>query len=86
MKAPLPGTSDECDRFAELQRGMADVWDRLLADPLAPRTVVVVPSLSLDPRELRTISGVCHYEERMLSRSSTGCTSAGPARPGSCST
>lgn len=34
--------------------------------PRAPQTVVVVPSLSLDPRELRKIKGVWHYEERML--------------------
>jgi hypothetical protein len=28
--------------------------------------VVIVPSLSMDPRELRRSPGVYHYEERML--------------------
>ena len=32
----------------------------------APQTVVVVPSLSLDQEELAKISGVHHYEERLL--------------------
>jgi hypothetical protein len=31
-----------------------------------PRTIVVIPSLSLDAEELVKISGVHHYEERML--------------------
>lgn len=39
-----------------------DVFD----DPQAPRTVVVVPSMSLDEDELAKIPGVVHYEERML--------------------
>jgi len=30
------------------------------------QTVVVVPSLSLDPQELAKVTGVHHYEERML--------------------
>lgn len=38
----------------------------VFADPKAPRTVVVVPSMSLDTRELAKIPGVIHYEERML--------------------
>jgi hypothetical protein len=38
----------------------------LVADPKAPRTVVVLPSLSLDAEVMARISGVHHYEERML--------------------
>ena len=39
---------------------------RFRPDPRVPRTVVVVPSLSLDAEELAKISGVHHYEERLL--------------------
>ncbi len=42
------------------------MYRRVFADDASPRTVVVIPSLSLDPIELRKIVGVRHYEERML--------------------
>jgi hypothetical protein len=42
------------------------MFGRLFADRNAPRTIVVVPSLSLDPGQLRKIAGSIHYEERML--------------------
>lgn len=35
-------------------------------DPLAPKTVVIVPSLTLDPEILSKLSGLIHYEERLL--------------------
>ena len=38
----------------------------LFEDDRAPRTVVVIPSLSLDLGELTKLRGVNHYEERML--------------------
>lgn len=43
-----------------------DLYRSLSLDPRSPQTVVVVPSLTLDPRELSKITGVWHYEERML--------------------
>ncbi|MBD0354952.1 MAG: carboxylate-amine ligase, partial [Rubrobacteraceae bacterium] len=42
------------------------MFRRIFPYPRAPRTIVVVPSLSLDAEELQKISGVHHYEERML--------------------
>ena len=54
-------------RFTELQAAFATRYPRLVADPRAPRTVVVLPSLSLDAEVMARISGVHHYEERMLS-------------------
>ncbi|MBD0357210.1 MAG: carboxylate-amine ligase, partial [Rubrobacter sp.] len=42
------------------------MFRRIFPYPRAPRTIVVVPSLSLDAEELEKISGVNHYEERML--------------------
>ena len=42
------------------------VVPHVVNNPRTPQTVVVVPSLSMDSRELRKITGVWHYEERML--------------------
>lgn len=53
-------------RFAQLQAGFADQFRDVFDDASAPRTVLVVPSLSLDQEVLSKISGVLHYEERML--------------------
>ncbi|MDH3284747.1 MAG: peptide ligase PGM1-related protein, partial [Acidobacteriota bacterium] len=38
----------------------------IFPDPLHPRSVVVIPSLSLSQEILQKITGVQHYEERML--------------------
>ena len=53
-------------RFQQLQAGFARAYPRLQADPAAPRTVVVLPSLSLDADVLARVAGAHHYEERML--------------------
>jgi hypothetical protein len=42
------------------------LYHRLAKHPRTPQTVVVIPSLSMDPRELAKVTGVYHYEERML--------------------
>ncbi|HJN92111.1 MAG TPA: hypothetical protein QGF05_05220, partial [Dehalococcoidia bacterium] len=42
------------------------MFRRVFPDPQQPRTVVVVPSLSMDVEVLSRITGVQHYEERML--------------------
>ncbi|MDX1420312.1 MAG: peptide ligase PGM1-related protein [Rubricoccaceae bacterium] len=63
---PVSGSPEELARFGALQDGFREQFETVFPDPHAPRTVVVVPSLSLHPDELRKISGVHHYEERML--------------------
>src|ERR687894_1260358 len=63
---PEPGSEEELGRFARLQERLEPLSRRLAADQRAPQTVVVVPSLSLDAEELAKISGVHHYEERLL--------------------
>jgi hypothetical protein len=63
---PAPGSAEELSRFAELQRRLVPLYERIFPDPRAPRTVVVNPSLSLNPDILAKIAGVQHYEERML--------------------
>lgn len=63
---PPPGSAEELGRFARIQERLAPLFERVTADQSAPQTVVVVPSLSLDVEELAKISGVHHYEERLL--------------------
>ncbi len=62
----LPGSPEEVAAFQTLQQRLVDLFHRVTVDRRAPQTVVVVPSLSLDPEELAKVSGVHHYEERML--------------------
>ncbi len=63
---PEAGSPEELERFAVLQRSLTRQFEQIFPDPLLPRTVVVLPSLSLHPDELRKVSGVHHYEERLL--------------------
>lgn len=62
----LDPARNEAEAFASLQRRLAPMYERLFPNPLLARTVVVVPSLSMDPRVIEKISGVQHYEERLL--------------------
>ena len=61
-----PGSEAEIEAYAALQRRVPTLYRKLSADSRIPQTVVVVPSLSMDPRELVKITGAHHYEERML--------------------
>ncbi len=63
---PAPGSPDELAAFSHLQENVAELYHLLARDSRQTQTVVIVPSLSMDPRELKKISGVYHYEERML--------------------
>ncbi len=66
MDAPPSLDLLELERFDRLQRSFPAMYRQVFSDPKAPRTVVVVPSMSLDTAELAKIDGVLHYEERML--------------------
>ncbi len=63
---PAPRSAEELEIFARLQAELGPMYRRVFSDPSAARTIVVIPSLSLDPEELRKIDGVEHYEERLL--------------------
>ncbi len=63
---PLPGSLQEDQRFSLLQARLKPLWQNLSADDHVEQVVVVVPSLSLDPEELRKLKGIEHYEERLL--------------------
>jgi hypothetical protein len=64
--AAAPGSAEELERFAGLQARLKPLFRDVYCDPLAPRTVVIVPGLSMDQEVLARIEGLQHYEERQL--------------------
>ena len=58
-------TSDAATRNRDLQSRLPDL-SRFSRIPRAPRTVVIIPSLSLDQDVMARVTGAHHYEERML--------------------
>ncbi len=63
---PPPGSAGECTAFAALQARLPALFRNVFSDPAAPRTVVVVPGLSMDGEVLSKVVGGRHYEERQL--------------------
>ena len=65
---PIPeaGSSAEREAFARLQGRLPGLFERIFPDRTAPRCIVVLPSLTLDPDVIAKVTGVHHYEERML--------------------
>ncbi len=63
---PIPGSNEERKVFAELQKSLTHQFEKVFPDKLAPRTVVINPSLTLDQDILSKVKGSVHYEERML--------------------
>jgi hypothetical protein len=61
-----PATPDELARFGDLEKQLARSFTEIFTDPGRPRSVLIIPSLSLDQQVMARISGVHHYEERML--------------------
>ena len=64
--SPSPGSPEELAAFAALQARLPALFRDVFADPAAPRTVVVVPGLSMDAEVLAKVVGGRHYEERQL--------------------
>jgi len=64
--SPSPGSAEERAAFATLQARLPGLFRDVFADPAAPRTVVVVPGLSMDADVLAKVVGGRHYEERQL--------------------
>jgi hypothetical protein len=64
--SPTPPLFAAETEFAALQAGLREQFERYFPDPLAPKTVVIVPSLTLDAEMLTKLPGHIHYEERLL--------------------
>jgi len=63
---PIPGSTEEDAIFRKLAKDFALQYDKIFPDKHAPRTVLIIPSLSSDTDLLTKIKGAIHYEERML--------------------
>lgn len=62
----LPGSEEEKTRYRKIQERFAEQFDKAFPDKLAAKTVVIIPSLTMDQEILSKINGVNHYEERLL--------------------
>lgn len=60
------GSSDLIEQFHLLQQQLRDRWQTAALFDSSDADIVVIPSLSLDQRELTKIEGFHHYEERLL--------------------
>ena len=63
---PLPGSLKEQQIFAEIQNNFSKQFEQYFPDKQAAKTIVILPSLTLDQQMLRKIRGQVYYEERML--------------------
>jgi PGM1 C-terminal domain len=73
MQQTLPSTTssavpestlaEQIQQFHQLQSQLRDRWQSADEDE---NDILIVPSLSLDQRELQKVKGVHHYEERLL--------------------
>ncbi|MEP6595656.1 MAG: peptide ligase PGM1-related protein [Ginsengibacter sp.] len=61
-----PGSEEENIIFNNIQQGFRQQFEKIFPDKLAPRTVVIIPSFSLDEEILSKITGHIYYEERLL--------------------
>ncbi|KAA9038202.1 carboxylate-amine ligase [Ginsengibacter hankyongi] len=62
----MQACSDEIIEFKKLQQRFPDQFKSVFPDRMAAKTVVIIPSLSLDQEILAKIDGIIHYEERLL--------------------
>jgi hypothetical protein len=63
---PVPGAKEELQLFEKLQQDFSHQFKLYFPDHLAHKTIVVVPSLTLDQEGLSKIKGALYYEERLL--------------------
>ena len=63
---PARNSEEEIELFIQIQSKFCKQFETVFPDKLAPRTVVIVPSLTLDQEILSKVNGVVHYEERLL--------------------
>jgi hypothetical protein len=62
----LNKTNEQIDIFRNLQLSLRDRWKTIELFDNSDADIVVIPSLSIDQRELKKVEGCEHYEERLL--------------------
>jgi hypothetical protein len=65
-KLSLQDVHDESVHFKELQQRLVEQFEKSFPDKKAPKTVIIIPSLTMDTEILSKINGITHYEERLL--------------------
>ena len=68
---PAPGSKEELKQFEKIQQGFSNQFELFFPDNLAPKTIVVIPSLTLDQEVLAKVEGALHYEERLSGKNSS---------------
>ena len=63
---PARDSVAEAIQFKKIQKRFPQQFEHIFPDKLAPRTVIIIPSLTMDKEILSKITGVNHYEERLL--------------------
>ncbi len=63
---PDAGSLEERRMFKKIQEKFTWQFEKVFPDKLAPKAVVIIPSLTLDQDILGKVKGVVHYEERLL--------------------
>jgi len=63
---PIAGSAEEISQFKKIQASFPEQFVKAFPDKLAPKTVVIIPSLTMDQEILSKIKGITHYEERLL--------------------
>ncbi|ARV59187.1 carboxylate-amine ligase [Nostocales cyanobacterium HT-58-2] len=57
---------EETDKFRQLQSTLGERWRTVETFDNSDADILIIPSLSIDQRELRKVDGCEHYEERLL--------------------
>lgn len=66
MDKPCAASPEAVEQFHQLQQQLRNLWRSVETLDISDVDIVVIPSLSLDQRELQKIAGFHHYEERLL--------------------
>jgi hypothetical protein len=66
MRTSNPAKREKTAYFHQLQSELRDRWQSIDLFDQDDRDILVIPSLSLDQRQLKKIDGHLHYEERLL--------------------
>jgi hypothetical protein len=65
-KEPPAGSMEEVLLFRKIQHQFPRQFRKVFPDKLASKSVVIIPSITLDQEILAKVSGHVHYEERLL--------------------
>ena len=65
-KEPVAGSMEEVLLFRKIQHQFPRQFRKVFPDKLAAKSIVIIPSLTLDQEILAKVSGHVYYEERLL--------------------